>query len=1225
MTDTRKKLRGITLAVLMVVSVFAGSVALAGTAAAANDTSHATFDTAGEVGNQADNARKGTVSEFSAAAQAAKGESVQDFQVDFTPTSNFDGSFDDVQDSDVEIRIYPNSDAYLNSNNTIGNDSDARQVIDADATVGEVSNGGSTITVGAQSAFQISQDEVVEVYFGDNFLNPSTAKTYEDATLNATSGAIGGTGDLVVQGSTSTDGGGTDEAPKDAWEDQTFKFQGQELEFTPSNSGDYRLYECDYDSVAQSCNTDPVRDLDDENVSQNITTDGLEGDYVIAVDGGNTVILTDENGVENNRTSDTYNFDPSTKIVVQDLNVSFDSDSVPQDSTGTVSFQSDQRQNYNVTVTSDDFDQSTLQDIANTNETFDDGVVVQINDTDADKTFSFDGIDTGSYDFDFDVIDTTADDSASVDVTAEEETTATFGQSVYADQRGDKVEFSLDLQETETARVQVGSDDVNYRSIVTVEDTDGDGVVNFTMNTLNAGRSGGDEADSPGVVYEASESGSDVIGADRKTPSSNLDDPLEAAEYELTSFVGTTEKDAALLSLEQRGTQGSAVLTAPSNTDVQDQGTYDDANELRDAATATDTVAAGNHIVFQVNATGVSGYADAPDGDSADNVFQDQDADNFTGGPGETAVGVTLRETSEGVNQEPESYTISDAEAYTDDDNETLYVVFDPDNYDIETGTDYRLNFTVPENNAYVGGEDDVERTSQTFTLADRSATFETNDDGIVQVEADGGQTISGTTNVAPGTELSVRAKASTFLKTQSTTVQDDGSFSAEFDFSNVEENTSFTATLPNRGFSDDAETPGQVGQAQVGAATFNNQSFTGTADSVNVASVTVSEGGFVTIHDSTLNDGDTFDSVRGTSDYLEPGTTEAVSVALDSPIGVDESGDTFFAMPHLDTNDNEVYDFVTSEGAEDGPYTDNEGNIVLDSATITVEEAATVTFDDQSSSGEAVLVTSASLPDGGFVTIHDDTVADDPVGSVRGTSDYLEAGTSDNVNVTLDDPIEETGQFFAMPHRDTNGNEVYDFVTSEGTEDAPYFNGDDQIVLDGAQVSVEGPAEASVTFNDQTLEDDGSVVVASVSLSEGGFVTIHDDTVGEDAIGSVVATSDYQDSGTTQELEIDAGIEESGTYFAMPHLDTNGNENYDFVSSEGAEDGPYLTAEGDIVLDDAELTVDTGGETPTPTTEPGDEPTTEQTETDGQPGFGLVVSLIALIGAALIALRRRD
>ena len=121
------------------------------------------------------------------------------------------------------------------------------------------------------------------------------------------------------------------------------------------------------------------------------------------------------------------------------------------------------------------------------------------------------------------------------------------------------------------------------------------------------------------------------------------------------------------------------------------------------------------------------------------------------------------------------------------------------------------------------------------------------------------------------------------------------------------------------------------------------------------------------------------------------------------------------------------------------------------------------------------------------------------------------------------------------------------------------------------------------------------------------------------------MATSDYQDSGTTQELEIDAGIEESGTYFAMPHLDTNGNENYDFVSSEAAEDGPYLTAEGDIVLDDAELTVDTGGETPTPTTEPGDEPTTEQTETDGQPGFGLVVSLIALIGAALIALRRRD
>ena len=80
-------------------------------------------------------------------------------------------------------------------------------------------------------------------------------------------------------------------------------------------------------------------------------------------------------------------------------------------------------------------------------------------------------------------------------------------------------------------------------------------------------------------------------------------------------------------------------------------------------------------------------------------------------------------------------------------------------------------------------------------------------------------------------------------------------------------------------------------------------------------------------------------------------------------------------------------------------------------------------------------------------------------------------------------------------------------------------------------------------------------------------------------------------------------------------------------------EDAPYLNGNNEIVLDGAEIsapstptstpTPEPEDPTPTPTDEPEDTPT--ETETSGQPGFGLVVSLIALIGAALIALRRRD
>ena len=55
------------------------------------------------------------------------------------------------------------------------------------------------------------------------------------------------------------------------------------------------------------------------------------------------------------------------------------------------------------------------------------------------------------------------------------------------------------------------------------------------------------------------------------------------------------------------------------------------------------------------------------------------------------------------------------------------------------------------------------------------------------------------------------------------------------------------------------------------------------------------------------------------------------------------------------------------------------------------------------------------------------------------------------------------------MPHRDTNGNEVYDFVSSEGAEDAPYFNANDEIVLDGAQISV--PSEPTPTPTETPTE----------------------------------------------------------------------------------------------------------------------------------------------------------
>jgi len=107
-----------------------------------------------------------------------------------------------------------------------------------------------------------------------------------------------------------------------------------------------------------------------------------------------------------------------------------------------------------------------------------------------------------------------------------------------------------------------------------------------------------------------------------------------------------------------------------------------------------------------------------------------------------------------------------------------------------------------------------------------------------------------------------------------------------------------------------------------------------------------------VTVHDSSLADGAVFNSIRGTSAYLGPGTHTDVEIALDDPLTED---DTVFAMAHRDTNGNEAYDFPGSEGAEDGPYA-AAGAPVMSAADLTVEGGEGMSEDsagDDGSSGD--------------------------------------------------------------------------------------------------------------------------------------------------------------------------------------------------------------------------------------------------------------------------------
>jgi PGF-CTERM protein len=181
-----------------------------------------------------------------------------------------------------------------------------------------------------------------------------------------------------------------------------------------------------------------------------------------------------------------------------------------------------------------------------------------------------------------------------------------------------------------------------------------------------------------------------------------------------------------------------------------------------------------------------------------------------------------------------------------------------------------------------------------------------------------------------------------------------------------------------------------------------------------------------------------------------------------------------------------------------------------------------------------------------------------------------------------------------------------------------------------------------ALTFNDQQVVAEGTqtVTVAEVNLSDGGFIAIHRGS----ASGEVIGNSDYIQPNTQRTnvpITLDSSVSGETTLVAMAHLDTDADETYDFPG----DDGPYP---GDNFIDDATVTAGEGGgatptATPTPTqtddgtatptatetTTAGDggDGTATATETDGQgsPGFGITAAVVALIAAALLALRRRD
>ena len=272
---------------------------------------------------------------------------------------------------------------------------------------------------------------------------------------------------------------------------------------------------------------------------------------------------------------------------------------------------------------------------------------------------------------------------------------------------------------------------------------------------------------------------------------------------------------------------------------------------------------------------------------------------------------------------------------------------------------------------------------------------------------------------------------------------------------------------------------------------------------------------------------------------------------------------------------------FVASSSSDLAPAT----------ASAQSQTQATVELDNTSNTtATTIAVSQANLPEGGFVAIHDEAYTSGVVhGSEITVSKYLDAGSHENVQIPVNRSVPggnnisqlnaTQANLTAVVYRDTNDNQQFDFEKSFGETDEAYQENETAAVSDTefitfdeneqiAQQSSQS-APASLQFDDQELQQTSGgqrLTLSRVNVSEGGFIAVHNQqylSPTNNPLSSTVGLSRYLEAGTHRNVTIrvsDGAINRTQTIVAIPYMDTNGNQQFDYVKSGGETDYAYLS-----------------------------------------------------------------
>ncbi|QCC48355.1 DUF7827 domain-containing protein [Halobellus limi] len=380
-------------------------------------------------------------------------------------------------------------------------------------------------------------------------------------------------------------------------------------------------------------------------------------------------------------------------------------------------------------------------------------------------------------------------ESARIRVVDAGERTASFGSPTVEEHAGDVVEFVVDLRYADTATLTIGSPEDGFRANVTVDDGNGDGTVRVRFNTAAAVGattlpSDGGAVFGVGVADGGDDSGDAVVSAD-------IDD-----EHALTASIDPGEYDLAVRSgpdpngtAEQRGTllvgaaapRGLTNWVAPAGSALSTRGDVSEAVESGRLTRAT-TIAAGDVVIHRLILPGLGGEFARRSGTATETFFAlaGTDADALY------ALNVTQRTASSNDDGARYGLDESDAEVVADPANDTYVIAYESgDEAGLRAGDSLSVSFVAAENGTYDGLDAEERTLTSDYELVE--AAIATADDPVVVANATN-QSIAGTTNVAPGTELELRIRSVNgtdprFLKTTRVVVEAQGRWSAEVDF----------------------------------------------------------------------------------------------------------------------------------------------------------------------------------------------------------------------------------------------------------------------------------------------------------------------------------------------------------------------------------------------------------------------------------------------------------